>query len=369
MLYGATNIVELKVKLEAYKKFKSAFKAKTVSNESKKSNGNRSEGKGDKDDKPSDKRCHLCGDKSHLQSECPTKEKGVKCFKCNGFGHRAIDKECPKYEEKEKKEKKETEKKLMCLSKTKSMKKICVNGVDVTALIDTGSDINAIKSSVFNKLKISFDVGFARKFLGAGGAEISTNKFFIGKMHIDGENYDSKIYILNDDEIYDEMIIGMDLLYEHKVIFNRGEIIIKKMNGNDSADAAKEITAIMNVVSCVDECDGINELPVCVKSMIEAYEPKQAHQTSIELNLQLTDDVPVYQRARRLAPVEKTIVDKQMSEWLKDGVIEPGNSEYASPIVIVKKKRRLSTHMYRLSKTKQEGGEGSFSNTTHGRFN
>lgn len=225
MLYGATNIPELKTKLEAYKKFKSVFKAKVVSSDSKKSNGNKSENKGEKDDK----RCHLCGDKSHLQSSCPTKEKGMKYLKCNGFGHRAIDKECPKYEEKEKKE---TEKKLMCLSHSKPMKKVRVINVAVGALIDTGSEINAMKRSVFNKLKISHDVGVARKFHGAGGAEISTNRFFTGKMRIDDDDYESRIYILNDDEIYDEMIIGMELLYEHEVIFNRGEIAIKKKNGS-----------------------------------------------------------------------------------------------------------------------------------------
>lgn len=66
----------------------------------------------------------------------------------------------------------------------------------------------------------------------------------------------------------------------------------------------------MNVVMCADECEEFNELPARVKGMIESYEPKPIHNTGIELNLQLTDDDPVYQRARRLAPVEKGIVDK-----------------------------------------------------------
>lgn len=332
MLYGATNIYGLKVKLEAYKKFKSVFKAKAVTSEPKKSNGIKNESRNEKDDK----RCHLCGDKSHFQGNCPTKEKGVKCFKCNEFGHRAIDKDCPKYGER--KEKKDAEKKLMCLSKTKSMKKVCVNDVTVNALVDTGSEINAIKKCVFEKLKTSYDVGIARKFYGAGGAEISTNKFFVGKICIDGESYESKIYIMNNDEIYDEMIIGMELLYEHEVIFNRGDILIKKMNGSGKTNTTDEVATIMNVVSCVDVNNEFNEHPECVKKMIESYDPKPPKDTSVELNLQLSDEVPVYQRARRLAPVEKNIVDKQITEWLKNGVIEAGKSEYASPIVIVKKK-------------------------------
>lgn len=331
ILYGATNINELKIKLSAYEKFKLAFKGKTVTNDGKKSVITKNENKDDQ------KRCHLCGDKSHLQNDCPTKEKGVKCFKCNGFGHRAIDKECPKYEEK--KEKKESEKKLMCLSKTKSMKKIRIHNVSVNALIDTGSEINAIKKSVFNKLKMAYNNGIARKFIGAGGAEISTNKFFMAKIRIDDEDFETKIYIINDDEIYDEMIIGMELLYEHEVIFNRGEILIKKIDEHkEKVESNGEVAAIMNIITAMDNNEEFNELPTCVKRMIEDYKPNRSHKTNIELNLQLTDDIPVYQRLRRLAPVEKDIVEKQIKEWLQDGVIKPGNSDYASPVVIVKKK-------------------------------
>lgn len=58
----------------------------------------------------------------------------------------------------------------------------------------------------------------------------------------------------------------------------------------------------------------------------------------IELNIQLTDEIPVYQRPRRLSHMEKEIVDKQMNEWLEDGTIRPGNSDYASPVVVIPKK-------------------------------
>lgn len=52
----------------------------------------------------------------------------------------------------------------------------------------------------------------------------------------------------------------------------------------------------------------------------------------------LKDDIPVYQRARRLLPKEKTMAEQQIKEWLKDGVIRPSFSDYAAPIVPVPKK-------------------------------
>ncbi|GFV55432.1 transposon Tf2-9 polyprotein [Trichonephila clavipes] len=48
----------------------------------------------------------------------------------------------------------------------------------------------------------------------------------------------------------------------------------------------------------------------------------------------LKDDIPVYQPARRLSFSENQDVNKQIDEWLD----QAHTSEYASPIVLVKKK-------------------------------
>ncbi|GFS85473.1 retrovirus-related Pol polyprotein from transposon 17.6 [Trichonephila clavipes] len=52
----------------------------------------------------------------------------------------------------------------------------------------------------------------------------------------------------------------------------------------------------------------------------------------------LKDDIPVYQSARRLAFPENQDVNKQIDEWLEQGIVRPSSSKYASPIVLVKKK-------------------------------
>ncbi|GBN96450.1 Retrovirus-related Pol polyprotein from transposon 17.6, partial [Araneus ventricosus] len=52
----------------------------------------------------------------------------------------------------------------------------------------------------------------------------------------------------------------------------------------------------------------------------------------------LKDDVPVYQPARRLSFPENQAVNKQIDEWLDQGIVRQSSSEYASPIVLVKKK-------------------------------
>lgn len=56
------------------------------------------------------------------------------------------------------------------------------------------------------------------------------------------------------------------------------------------------------------------------------------------MTIVVSDDVPVYQRARCLSEAEAKVVDEQIREWLQDNIIRPSLSPYTSPIVITKKK-------------------------------
>ena len=56
------------------------------------------------------------------------------------------------------------------------------------------------------------------------------------------------------------------------------------------------------------------------------------------MKIRLTSDLPLYCSPRRLAYSDRLEVDKMVSELLKEGIIRPSNSPYASPIVLVRKK-------------------------------
>jgi len=75
-----------------------------------------------------------------------------------------------------------------------------------------------------------------------------------------------------------------------------------------------------------------------VEDMMLAYKLNKIKTTDIELSIVLKNDTPIYQNPRRLPPKEKEIVDKQVNDWLSEEIIEPCSSEYASPVVVVKKK-------------------------------
>jgi len=73
-----------------------------------------------------------------------------------------------------------------------------------------------------------------------------------------------------------------------------------------------------------------------------------------EMNLRLEDSKPFSCSPRRLAYTEKEKLQVILDEYLSEGIIRPSESEYASPIVLVKKKAgdlRLCVDYRKRSKT------------------
>ncbi|GFW80976.1 retrovirus-related Pol polyprotein from transposon 412 [Trichonephila clavipes] len=75
-----------------------------------------------------------------------------------------------------------------------------------------------------------------------------------------------------------------------------------------------------------------------LEKLIQDYKPEKTASTDVTMRIILKDKEPVCQPPRRLAFTERKEVNKQIEEWLNEGIIRPSSSEYASPIVMVKKK-------------------------------
>ncbi|GFX14704.1 retrovirus-related Pol polyprotein from transposon 412 [Trichonephila clavipes] len=82
-----------------------------------------------------------------------------------------------------------------------------------------------------------------------------------------------------------------------------------------------------------------------VAQLLSTYTPKKTKTVNIELDIALTDDEPIFHKPRRWPFAERDIVDAQVDEWVKNGIVEPCSSPYASQVVVVKKKRREITRV------------------------
>lgn len=262
---------------------------------------------------------------------CPSKEKGPKCFKCSSFRHRAA--QCNNDS------KENDDKKVMCLNENKRAEKpIKVNDKRMDALIDTGSDINAMRRSIFKKTNISELKCAPRYFKGAGGAKISVTGYFSAEVWIDDQIFYTRMYIVNDSDIPMDVVIGNELLFTVNLTMKQGKITIEKIE-NDPEKIESDIEKEEKQLMCMAIIGNEDDVPVAVKEMIENYAPKIPKKESVvELKIQMVDEIPVHQTPRRLPHHHKQIVDKQISEWIENGIVEPGTSPYACNVVVTKKK-------------------------------
>ncbi|XP_052854689.1 uncharacterized protein LOC128263656 [Drosophila gunungcola] len=76
-----------------------------------------------------------------------------------------------------------------------------------------------------------------------------------------------------------------------------------------------------------------------VRKIVTNYKPLHTKSTKIEMRIVLKDDTPIFARPRRLPFAEARLVEEQVEEWLQNGIIEESDSEFTSPVVMVKKTR------------------------------
>lgn len=321
ILYGARSIRELKEKFESYETMK----------ENSRTRSRRTEEKAKKTIRGTTaqeniRRCFLCGDRNHLSADCPTKSRGTKCFKCKEYGH--IAPECSGVKKPVKDVSSTSEE-----SRKKRVKAVQIEHCKLVALIDSGSDLNLMRADHYIKIGAPKLNNKILQFRGVGTEKNYTMGEFQTNIVIDDTTYSINIHVVPDALTPHGLIIGTDFLDSVVLTMKGGEILIGKL----------DVPEVFNInVDNASEID-LSHIPIpehreVIKDLIDCYEPHKTREVGVTMNIVLSDDIPVYQRPRRLSSDEKVEVDKQIAVWLEEGIVQSSHSDYASPIVLVKKK-------------------------------
>lgn len=280
-----------------------------------------------------DTRCYNCGTKGHRSTDCSSKSKGAKCFNCNEFGHKAN--ECKREKTKKKKEEEEPKKIELVsnLDAPKNMYKIIeIQDRRVNALIDTGSQINIINESTYKKIGNPTLSESNLYFTGFGRNKVQPIGYFKGTITIVNDSFPTTIYVVTDDVMIMEAVVGNELLSQAELTVNRDGISIKKTEEN-------VLPSSYMIDVDAPEIGNVNETRRKeVEDILEHYEPKKTKDANIQMTITTTDTQKIYAKPRRLPFSERKIVETQVERWIEEGIAEPCSSEYASPVVVVKKK-------------------------------
>lgn len=333
ILYGARDMKEFRAKLESYSQLRKRIDSKTTVRHNNPTTSNSS----NTGRKPVMNRCYNCGDTNHMAPACT---KGIKCFRCNKYGHKGT--ECPTNPKKSLNIHTQKEERKI------PYKKIKINGVDMKALIDTGSDVNLIKTSLLTEFeeKPKYENNSKIFLTGIGEKEINTEGSFAAKLQMDDCFIDTVFHVVKDECIPVNLILGNPILHDLSINFTSDGITVEKRT---------HLTLLTEERNPGDDIDiGETIFSENIKKMVKEYQPTVAKKKSnVELRIVLTDENPIYQSPRRLSPLEKNIVDQQIEEWTHQKIIQPSTSDFASPIVLAKKKNgqyRLCIDYRRVNK-------------------
>lgn len=332
ILYGATKYSEFKEKLKAYERIKRTTPEttnlqKVQRNDSTKKPDKISEVKSHK---KSD-RCYACGEVGHRSKECPKKSLGLKCFKCQNYGH--IARNCSKDVQSSGQNKSCN---LVTRVTGKCEKDVIVNGVKIVALIDSGSDITLMREEQYKEIGRPIMKDSEIQFRGAGPEKFPTLGGIYIDVSIDDEIYSIGVQIVSNDVIRNGLIFGTDFLNTVELNVKKGKITISKIMDDEVPDVFR-IDAIDTgeiELNHIKDDNVKKELTELIKN----YSPEKSKETGVEMRIVLTDNIPVYERARRLAEEEKNRVEDQVYRWFKANIIRRSTADYSSSVVPTRKK-------------------------------
>lgn len=298
------------------------------------------------------RRCTNCFRPGHRPADCPRPRREVgSCFECGSLDHRIKD--CPK-----KKAPKNTANLVQSLSMTEPYQLPVTYTVSddcgisrafkIAALVDTGSPVSLIKSRyvpISSRAPVPTE-GY--DLCGINGSKVVILGLFRQNVCVGSVNTTLSFAVVPDSTMTFDALLGKDFISNSsvKVAFGDAIEVEHVPRENDLPDLAEEILNI-------DISDNLGELSteLDVNSQIDpniALKLRRlytdASRTNVtpteidfEMKIHLKHDRPIAYQPRRLAFSDQEKLRTILEKLKSDGVIRPSDSEYASPIVLVRK--------------------------------
>lgn len=229
------------------------------------------------------------------------------------------------------------------VSKNKMNLNITIGSTTVTALFHTGSPYTVMSRSTYRSIP-HLGKWINQKLPIRGLSE--TNCYTLGykwvTIVVNEESYDLQCHIVEDRLLPMRMLLGRDLLEQVHITIIAGNPTIKKLETilpeNDiMVIQPTEHKADVTDLDCIQEISDLtmrNE----VADMVRNYQPKKGLKSCVQMEILVSDAMPVYQNPRRLSAMERDVANTMVERFLRDGIVLPSKSPYASPILLRKKK-------------------------------
>jgi hypothetical protein len=254
-------------------------------------------------------------------------------------------------------------------------KEMRLDGKWITGFIDLGSDCVTLIQSRADDLEIKYRQSSIPKILkgfGRGECRAIGTKFL--RLEIGDVKVNVEVIIVPDEAQEDDLIVGRSALDQPGIVIikTRGNLEIRgddtmTQRDNDPSLKIQRIREMNGIppeeIFCDDSVgeDNIRRLQKLVVEHRECFarNVSEVGRTElVEMKIELSKKEVVESKPYRLPYAQRTVVNDAVQELLSAGVIRESTSEYASPVLLVKKKtgeERLCVDYRRLNAiTKKE---------------
>ncbi|GFW90093.1 retrovirus-related Pol polyprotein from transposon opus [Trichonephila clavipes] len=351
ILYGATSFSELKQKLRTYE---TIIKNMGIHNSKSPNVRHSYESRGCdfkqqsfqrkptrfnvSDAAKNPQRCFNCNDIGHLSKSCPNHSRGPRCLSCNLYGHKSF--ECRRANLNNTSTPPSGVNAVHELPSPINMfKDVTIFGRKLNGLVDTGSNLTLLRISTYINIDALPLKQTNTLLTGFGFSRINVIGTFDSEITIDYQIFPVTISVVPNSCTNYDLIIGCDVIKQaHLNISHTGVKFAQILRPSDNANE-NFIMTISDGSPTFDIGPNVSQHNRAeVEQLLSTYTPKKTKTVNIELDIALTDDEPIFHKPRHLPFAERDIVDAQVDEWVKNGIIEPCSSPYASQVVVVKKK-------------------------------
>lgn len=292
-------------------------------------------------------RCFRCNGEGHFATSCPREVKSRICYKCKKTGHIARDCQNVGY-----------------ISNVNSLeneyhKNIRILDREIVSYLDLGSECSTIRDDIVRDLNLK--ICPSNKILrGFGGSEVKALGTIKEIIQLDTITRQIELAVVPNYSQMVPIIIGRNLLDrpDVKIIktwgkFELVEVVEDKQNGDQTSSESSKMMDIAIVKEKpefrLEDINVASEAPekykIILLDLINEHKYSFARDMSeigktnaVKMEITLRENKIINYKPYRIPYAQKPVIEKIIKDLIQYDIIQPSTSEYASPVLLVKKK-------------------------------